>query len=375
MINVIIDYDYVLERIKEIMDEYNNTEPKDFSKYKLYKIYKKLPLGIKKRIVSFYFSYHDFKDSKKYEIIRDKPFCIDFIYYNMNHKDASFDLDLFEFEEDKKEIIKFVNNKIRAAFQERIPKNKVFDKTDLEIQEKYLSLEKNNIKRRKKHTVIIDPKNHKEYLLSSAPIEIGVFYHKYGRDTLPKETLTKLKNTDFIDAGAYNGDSALILNEFEPKRIFAFEPNSKTYKELIETIELNNLNSIIKPVKAGLGSKESNMILRRNGGGSTIINNQKGSSDLFEEINIKTIDNFVKEHDLNLGLIKMDIEGFETEAILGGKEAIKRYKPVLMICLYHKGRDFFEIPKILKELNPKYHFRFLNLNRTSIYADRVLIAY
>jgi hypothetical protein len=71
----------------------------------------------------------------------------------------------------------------------------------------------------------------------------------------------------------------------------------------------------------------------------------------------------------------MDVEGFELEVIKGGIKTIQKQTPTLIISLYHTGKDFFEIPKILKTLVPEYKFKFLNLNRASATFERVLIAY
>jgi len=71
----------------------------------------------------------------------------------------------------------------------------------------------------------------------------------------------------------------------------------------------------------------------------------------------------------------MDIEGFEYNAILGAKKTIISLKPILIISLYHKGLDFFEIPPLIKKWVPEYKFRFLNLNHYSRDCERVLLAY
>ena len=53
-------------------------------------------------------------------------------------------------------------------------------------------------------------------------------------------------------------------------------------------------------------------------------------------------------------LIKMDIEGSEQEALRGAEKVIKRDKPRLAICIYHKPEDFYEIPLMIKAMVPEY---------------------
>ena len=43
----------------------------------------------------------------------------------------------------------------------------------------------------------------------------------------------------------------------------------------------------------------------------------------------------------------MDIEGAESEALKGAENLIKQSDMDLAICLYHKPRDIFEIPKLI----------------------------
>lgn len=54
----------------------------------------------------------------------------------------------------------------------------------------------------------------------------------------------------------------------------------------------------------------------------------------------------------------MDIEGSEHDAILGAKKIIKRYKPVLAICVYHRDEDFFDIPNLILSIRPDYKLYF-----------------
>jgi hypothetical protein len=52
--------------------------------------------------------------------------------------------------------------------------------------------------------------------------------------------------------------------------------------------------------------------------------------------------------------IKMDIEGSEPQALSGAEEIIKKQKPKLAICVYHKPEHLWEIPLYLKKIVPEY---------------------
>ena len=72
-------------------------------------------------------------------------------------------------------------------------------------------------------------------------------------------------------------------------------------------------------------------------------------------------------------LIKMDVEGFEREAIWGAAQTIAHYTPKLMVSLYHRNEDIFELPLLIKRLNPNYklyvrHQLYIPAWETNLYA-------
>ena len=73
-----------------------------------------------------------------------------------------------------------------------------------------------------------------------------------------------------------------------------------------------------------------------------------------EKIRIKKLDNYIEEQPT---FIKMDIEGYELEALKGAEKILKTLKPKLAICIYHKEMDFYEIPLYLKSIVPEYKFK------------------
>ena len=54
--------------------------------------------------------------------------------------------------------------------------------------------------------------------------------------------------------------------------------------------------------------------------------------------------------------IKMDIEGFEMNALLGARETIRANRPILAVCVYHKPEDLREVPLLINSLSDAYRY-------------------
>lgn len=174
---------------------------------------------------------------------------------------------------------------------------------------------------------------------------------EYFPDDIP--ILDNLKMINFIDCGAYTGDTIKELMK-QPKLInytISFEPDTKNVEKLNEELALQkeiypNTNFLVYPT----GVYSSNDILK-------FANNGIDSSASFTEVSniqvpVVALDNVILNSSPNF--IKMDIEGAEKEAILGAAKTIKKYKPNLAICLYHKPKDLWELPLLIHTIAPFY---------------------
>jgi len=214
--------------------------------------------------------------------------------------------------------------------------------------------------------------------------EVSIFAHHSGLTLLPENVRSTIDGRDVIDGGALCGDSSLMFCLYSPRRVFAFEPMPQSYNDLCDVIEANKKADIIMPVKMGLGSEigESKLfcydgaIMSANMAG---ISHSKKALTMVTEtpMTITTIDEYAGEHNLDVALIKLDIEGNEYEAINGAIETIKRLRPILLISLYHTPKDFFEIKPLLEDLSLGYKFmvRKLSLTEYEIVTELTLIAY
>ncbi len=283
------------------------------------------------------------------------------------------DIDFQGYDKNSIAVLKSILFKIKSIYSVKrfLPYLKFYTKADKEKINELNNNFYNHILKNKQGYY-----QYKSYTLPINHFEPSVIYYKHGIGELSEESLNKIKNADIIDAGGYIGDSALVLSEYTNKNIYSFECCTEQFNLMQKTIELNSKKNII-PVKLALGNtiEKSKINIYSSACLNTIINNdnyniQKNS----EEINITTLDNFVEQNNLKVGLIKADIEGMEQNLILGSINIIRKFKPVLIISIYHSTEDFLKIKPMIDNLNLGYVFKIYKPFDGCVINDLVLIA-
>lgn len=87
-----------------------------------------------------------------------------------------------------------------------------------------------------------------------------------------------------------------------------------------------------------------------------------------------SIDDVVREEGLpRVDCIKLDVEGAELAALRGAAETIRRFRPKLIICLYHQPEDLYTLPLYVKSLVPEYRLEVAHAScgftDTILYAE------
>ena len=159
------------------------------------------------------------------------------------------------------------------------------------------------------------------------------------------------KNKAIIDAGAWIGDTALVLAEYTNDKVYAFEPVAENINTMKKVIEINKKNNIV-PVCLALG--DENKIIEIDDSKSNSYLSFNGNNKI--EVNMVTLDKFVEDNNIEVGLIKTDLEGFEQSFLKGAINTIKKQKPTLIISIYHSYEDLFEIKPMIENWNLGYKF-------------------
>lgn len=178
-----------------------------------------------------------------------------------------------------------------------------------------------------------------------------------------------------LDCGACYGDTALMfaLKTGPRGRVLSFEPHPLLSVLWKYNVGLNpELAPRLELLKKGVGETQSEAAFVLNGPGSHregTFGEWKGSA----KIAVIDIDQAMRERGLrNVNYIKMDVEGAELSALRGAEETIRKFRPKLAVCVYHKPEDYLTIPSFIHNLGLGYNFylehHYVNAWETVLYA-------
>ena len=211
------------------------------------------------------------------------------------------------------------------------------------------------------------------YYLPVNQFDSSVFFTRYGIDKLT--TLDSVRNKHIIDAGGYVGDTALLFSSYTDKSIHVFEASPSNMDIIRETIRLNQLENIV-PVSKALGEKSgtATFSLGERNSCNSLVERPGYNYPNHIEVPVITLDDYVRENNLEVGLIKVDIEGGEQLLLKGAVETIRTQHPILLISIYHSANDFFEIKPMIEKMCDKYTFRIIKPANSAIVIETILLA-
>jgi FkbM family methyltransferase len=134
------------------------------------------------------------------------------------------------------------------------------------------------------------------------------------------------KNHNIIDAGAQIGMYSVLFSKLTDGYIFAFEPTD-TVQKLIKNLEYNdckNVEVINKPLANIDGTKKDKIF-------------KLWSQNIIDEKDFEfvTIDSFVKSKNIAIDIIKIDVDSYDYEVLLGSRETLITQNPIVVVELNH----------------------------------------
>lgn len=169
-----------------------------------------------------------------------------------------------------------------------------------------------------------------------------------------------------LDVGANVGQfSREMLDVFPSADIYAFEPVAGCFEKLKKISNKSNFHPL--PYALGNQNGETTINVSSYSPSSSLLKMSNLHKEIFpytagehtETIQIRRLDDITKELQLKtLLLIKMDVQGYEKEVILGGSETFKKASVVFaetsFVPLYTGQPLAEEIRKLLGELGFEY---------------------
>lgn len=156
------------------------------------------------------------------------------------------------------------------------------------------------------------------------------------------QCIKDVKGKVFFDIGAHVGLYTIPASMLA-KKVVAFEPSLQNLKSLHKHISLNNVENIVTVEPVAVSDKVGFIDFHE----SDFETHPKNSILKTHEFGKKrsvptiTIDDYCQKHKIIPEVMKIDIEGAEFFALMGAKNTLVEYKPLIFLSLH---------PRELKEL-------------------------
>ncbi|MGE5400253.1 MAG: FkbM family methyltransferase [Ignavibacteriales bacterium] len=174
----------------------------------------------------------------------------------------------------------------------------------------------------------------------------------------------KLEGTTILDVGGAVGNTAkLFAKNFPKNRILVFEPIKETYEKLKDaTSAFPNITPVNKAVGNMTGSTKINQANRITSSSILDIKAESNSavfSDTLikkgeETIEITTLDSTVPG-DARVGILKIDVQGYELEVLKGATNTLSRTAVVVLELNNHEGYQnapkYYDLDEYLRKSN------------------------
>lgn len=185
-----------------------------------------------------------------------------------------------------------------------------------------------------------------------------------------------------LDIGANIGATTLSLAKKvgSEGKVYSFEPSPFNYRRAFQNVSLNDFGNI-KLINQGLGNEKSTAFLynvnpNNRGMQRLLKENEENKSYEKTQVTIDTLDNSMKKFEIPApSLIKIDVEGYEFNVLVGGRETILQHKPALFIELDDNNlREQGNTAKELIELILGFEYKIMNAATGSVVDEHTNFA-
>jgi FkbM family methyltransferase len=175
----------------------------------------------------------------------------------------------------------------------------------------------------------------------------------------------------FADCGGYIGDTSEkfithMQSQGKEGKIYIYEPDENNMEMARKNLSKWGQNVVYKPYAVSDGNKT--VIFNAIGNsGSAICSEKKITDDDKFTVQTVSLDEDIKE---KVSFIKMDVEGEESNVLVGAANHIKNEHPICTICVYHKYQDIWKLP--LQVLDYNSDFKLFIRHYSNIFEESVM---
>ncbi len=201
--------------------------------------------------------------------------------------------------------------------------------------------------------------------------EGGIFPLYYNRSI---KLAKKLPDQNFIilDIGGGVGASVILYNKFFPEnKILVFEPIPDNYNIIkSRTSQFSNIEVFNYAVGSENSRKQINIANRITSSSlfplsadpySNVFNENNLGQSRVENIEVVRLDNFLQKIPADIGIIKIDVQGYEMNVLKGAEASLERGKIIVLEANNHEGYvgspKYYEIDTYLRE----HHFTLYDI--------------
>lgn len=146
--------------------------------------------------------------------------------------------------------------------------------------------------------------------------------------------------------------------EFVPNNLAIFRQNLATNPAAARQVTI---------VEHALGQKSDEVLSYGDFGPATVV----GGGEHSAQVLTLSIDDLVERYAIpRVDFIKLDIEGSERATLAGAIQTIRKFRPRMALCLYHRPSDLFAIPQIVRQIEAGYDLR---IDHYTIYDQETVL--
>lgn len=189
-----------------------------------------------------------------------------------------------------------------------------------------------------------------------------------------RDYLATIDSPVCLDIGANIGHHALFMSRYA-HWVIAFEPYDPVRKSMIEKLDANNITNVtVLTMALGDVNEERQFFSPPDGnlGMGSFVEEFSEANKAAETLTVRRLDDLWPEMDVGeIDFIKLDIEGFEKEALTGARQTLLDLRPTVLfessVRLDNALHDMDEISRIFPEGYRYFRFTHTGKRRKGMY--------